>query len=261
MTHQTDIEIGGDALGAVEAASIACGRLGATVDSSPAAASYALLVRHTYRALGLESDALPPLLLGEPEANPTAVPSGRGTRASAVLGAALAAGAICAPAPSSREAQRAAALDSAVLLTQGGALAAPWVAPWELDAAARAAAVQVDRSGAWTEWVRTWCGLLAREAQAAESALRRATRRMAHERSGIAGQHRIGATDVAVVDWLHSHPKFTIRDSAVPLGLTLPTVGTSIERLQASGVATELTGQLRNRVWIASAWLELITAH
>ena len=53
---------------------------------------------------------------------------------------------------------------------------------------------------------------------------------------------------------------FTIKDAAAPLGLTLPTVGTSIERLESRGLATELTGQLRNRVWIATAWVELITA-
>lgn len=274
MVIPIEIAIGGDALAAVESASLACGRLWATVDSSRPAASHVLLARHSTRDFDVQADRLAAVLLGEvavdpADAGPTAAASaaaevgkgstGRGPRSSAVLNAAMAAGAICAAAPASRDAQRAAALESANLLAQGGALAAPWVAPWELDAAARAAAVQVDRSGEWTEWVRSWCLLLAREAGAAERSLRRATERMARESADVAAQHRVGVTAAAVVAHLHEHRTFTIRHAATALGLTRPTVGTAIERLEESGLATELTGQLRDRVWISSAWLELIT--
>ena len=52
------IDFGGDALAALETAALACGRLGATVDSSPAAASDVLLLRHTNRAFDVPPAAL-----------------------------------------------------------------------------------------------------------------------------------------------------------------------------------------------------------
>jgi len=174
-----------------------------------------------------------------------------------VLCAAIAAGAIVADAPASREAQRGAALVGALLLASGGTLDEPWVAPCQLDAAARSAAVQVDRSGDWSEWIRAWCSLLEREAASAEQAMRNAEVRLESERQEARAQVRVGATDDAVLGWLHAHTTFTIKDASRALGLTPPTVGTAIARLDSMGFATELTGQQRDRIWVSTAFLDL----
>jgi hypothetical protein len=180
---------------------------------------------------------------------------------SSVLQAAIVAGAIVTPAPASAAAQRGAALAGALSLVHGGTLAEPWLAPYRLDATARAAAVQVDRSGEWGEWIRAWCVMLTREAAGIERALHQAESSLESERTAAREQRRVGATDDLVLHWLHTHAAFTIREAAAGLDLSAPTVGTAIERLEVMGFATELTGQRRDRVWVSATLMGLVTAH
>jgi hypothetical protein len=293
-------DISHDQLRAVELAAHACGRLAATVESAGGAASDFLLLRHAVRAHDETADFAVQLLLGrvpaeeppgsgEYEGAPNAaegslaaelekaglgavltdsvrasldpIERDDGAHASGVLNAALAAGTVVAPAPASRDAQRAGALIGALALVRGGTLPAPWVAPWQLDAAARSAAVQVDRSGSWGEWIRVWCHLLTRDVLATESALRDTIAQLGEERAAAREQHRVGATDELVLRWLHAHLRFTIRDASEPLGLTRPTIGTAIERLESLGFATELTGQKRDRIWVSTAFLAITGSH
>jgi DNA-binding MarR family transcriptional regulator len=175
--------------------------------------------------------------------------------------AALAAGVCIAPAPASREALRAGALVAGIALVRSGLLEAPWVAPSDLDAATRAAAVQADRTARWDEWTAAWCALFTREARAASRRLRALHDGFTRDRDTVRAAPRVGATDAVVFEWLQSHVAFTIRAAAAGLGLTTPTVGTAIERLEAAGYAAELTGQRRDRIWVATASLALITEH
>jgi hypothetical protein len=176
---------------------------------------------------------------------------------SVIVGAATLTGVIVAPAAASREAARAASLAAAHYLARRGLTSGPWLAPFELDAAARSAAVQVERSNAWAEWVRAWCRLLTREAGSAERAVRSTQARLADERAMVRRQARVGSTDDAVLAHLHATAAFTIRGAATALKVTTPTVGTSIERLAAMGLATELTGLRRDRIWTSNAMLSL----
>jgi hypothetical protein len=179
---------------------------------------------------------------------------------SAIMRAAAIAGAIVAPAASSADALRAGALAASLVLTDAGLSSEPWIAPWQIDAVTRSAAVQVERSGAWGHWSRAWCALLARDAVATERAVRGALTRMATEREKARAERRVGATDDAVLAHLHAQPVLTIRDASTALDLTTPTVGTAIERLEAAGFASELTGQRRDRAWTSSAVLALTLA-
>ena len=175
--------------------------------------------------------------------------------------AAMAAGVCIAPAPASREGLRAGALVAGVALVRTGLLEAPWVAPSELDAATRVAAVQADRTARWDEWTAAWCALFTREARAASRRLRALHDAFTRDRDAVRAAPRVGATDAAVLDWLQSHVAFTIRDAAAGLGLTTPTVGTAVERLEAAGYAAELTGQRRDRIWVAAASRAFLTEH
>ena len=272
MIHeQPDIEIGFDQLKAIELAAIACGRLSATVESAGGAASDFLLVRHAVRVHDGTANLAAELLLAQESTEPTAVSVemeqvGRGytgtphdnfTHPSSVLRASVVAGQLVAEAPASAEAQRRAALAGALALVHGGTLPAPWVAPWQLDASARSAAVQIDRSASWGEWIRVWCQLLAREAGTTEQSLRSATAQLEAERAHARAQHRVGGTDADVLVWLQTHRTFTIRSAGDSLGLTRPTVGTAIERLESLGFATELTGRRRDRIWVSATLLAL----
>lgn len=275
-----------------EKAASACGELSAAVAWAGGVASNLVLVGQAVRTFGAEPGLAQHLILerhragdGEPS-SPESLPGslieavdaaglgaaiGAGARsalarldamddtdASGVRHAAMAAGACIAPAPASRESLRAGALVAGLALVRAGLLDAPWVAPVELDATARTAAVQADRTDRWDEWTSAWCALLARDARAVARRLAALHERFAHDRATVRVAPRVGATDEAVLEWLQAHLTFTIRDAAAGLGLTTPTVGTAIERLEAAGLATELTGQRRDRVWVASASLAFV---
>jgi len=171
--------------------------------------------------------------------------------------AATVAGTVVAPALASPIAQRAAALAAALILARAGLVSAPWLAPTRLDAAARSAAVAAERSGLWDEWTIAWCTMLTSEATELSRAFDAMHTRMQAERAAVGEQPRVGATDTDVLAWLHSYSTFTIKEASAGLGLTPPTVGSAIERLEAAGYATELTGQRRDRIWTSAALLEL----
>jgi hypothetical protein len=174
-----------------------------------------------------------------------------------LMRAALSAGAIASGSPGSREALAAATLCSERILMAGEITQSPWAAPTQLDAATRASAVQLERTGDWMEWTRAWCVLVGREAAATEKTLSATRERMSRESESVRGQHRVGATDAVVLARLHAVSVFTIRDAVGALELSAPTVGTSIERLEAMGFALELTGQSRDRIWTSTALLGL----
>ncbi len=286
-------ELGGAALGAFARALSAVARLSATVDAEAPAVCQALVCRHALLAAGggeqaaydmvrtaefaaaPKRDADSPggadsltakLAMADLEAVVPealrgaldAVWSAERPETTGVLDAAEAAGLIVATAPASRDAERAATLAAALCMARGGITSAPYLSVWRLDSSARSAAVQLDRSNAWGEWVRAWCALLLREAVTTLHAVENATLRAGAERKEMRARHRTGATDEAVSQFLHSHLRFTVREASEALQLTTPTVGSAIARLESAGIATELTGQRRDRVWVSGALLGLI---
>lgn len=272
----------GDAMLAFEQAVAAAARLDATVAQLAKSVSDALVVRHTILAFGGTQEGATAMIMAGADATGWAAEMGLlealnkaelgqalpdrvraaiakiDVRRAGIWDAAEAAGHIAAASPAGVETQRAAALAGALLLLRAGLVSAPFLSVWQLDATTRAAAVQIDRSQSWEEWIRAWLALLAREADATLRAIIATMERFDTEREATRARPRVGATDAAVLSWLHDNLRFTIRDSSVDLGLTIPTVGTSIGRLKAAGLATELSGQRRDRVWASSALLALI---
>lgn len=181
------------------------------------------------------------------------------SRPHGIVAAALATGAIAASGGASPDVAHAVALAGAVVLSAAGCSGGPWVAPTRLDAASRSAAVQVDRSGAWTEWVRTWCVQLSRECALADSAVAATQQRFAADRTAVLVQPRVGSTDDAVLGLMQERGRLMIRDASAALDLTTPTVGAAVARLEERNLAVELTGQLRDRAWVARATLDLVS--
>ncbi len=172
--------------------------------------------------------------------------------ASGLAAAAMAAGLIVRPAPMSRAAVHAAALGAAAILVTRGLIGGPWVSTVRLDAYGRSAAVQLERSGQWGPWLDAFCRALTREAEAVRRAANAVIEAFAAERQRVRATRRVGATDEAVLAYLQAEPHLTIADASRALGLTVPTVGTAISRLEAASLAVEVTGRRRDRAWIAS---------
>lgn len=173
-----------------------------------------------------------------------------------LLKAALVAGAVAALGAADASIVRLSALTSALVLASGNALAAPWIAAWRLDSAARSAAVQVERYGQWSEWIRAWCGALEREARAAETLVRDAMARNASDVARVREVRRVGDTLAAVMEHLQVNGTVSIPAASNSLGLTFPTISASLERLERLRLVEELTGRGRDRVWCATVYLE-----
>ena len=265
-----------------EQAVAAAARLDATVIGLAGSVSDALVIRHVLLAFGGAQETARGMIVSDSGAFGTGTESGLlkaldnaelggllpdrvraaiaeiDIRGGGMWDAAEAAGHIAAASPTGMESHRAAALVAALLLLRAGLVSAPFLSVWQLDASTRSAAVQIDRSQSWDAWMRGWFSLLAREAADALQSVIATIERFDREHVATRAQTRVGATDASVLSWLHDNLRFTIRDASEGLRLTVPTVGTAISRLEAAGVATELSGQRRDRVWVSTALLELI---
>src|SRR5689334_17449770 len=233
-----------DALGALERAATALARVEVASEPGGTALSDALIRRKAVALAGGGEDSVRALLLGDSSAATKElreiaaallenVPAEQGQPP--LVRAALAYGEIVASPPVTRESLVAASLRSDAILTGGGLMTHCRLSPWQLDAGTRSAAVQLERSGAWLEWIRAWCIALAREASTIERSVRGVITELAAQRAVARQQHRIGATDELVLAQLQSAATFTIPDATRRLELTAPTVGTAIERLEAAG--------------------------
>lgn len=172
--------------------------------------------------------------------------------ASGVVAAAVLAGMLFAPAGSSRAAEVAAGLAGAAVLVGRGLIAAPWLCALRLDAQARSAAVQLDRSGQWSAWLDTFSRGLVREADVVRRAALGAAAAFESDLALVRARRRVGATDATVLEYLQRAPRLTIPDASRALGLTPPTVGAAVARLEADNLAIEVTGRRRDRVWVAA---------
>ena len=151
-----------------------------------------------------------------------------------------------------------AALAAALVLAGGGALGGPWVAPTRLDAAARAAVVQLERYGSWAGWIRAWCQMLAVESQAVTAGLRTVRARGEEDRSRARSLRKVGATVAAVLGHLQAEGTMSVPDGARALGLTRPTVAASLGTLERLAMAEELTGRGRDRVWAYRPYVDAL---
>jgi hypothetical protein len=177
------------------------------------------------------------------------------SRTPAVLKAALVAGAVV-TLVSGESGAPLAALAAALGLASGGATGGPWVAPVRLDAAARAAVVQLERYGSWAAWIRAWCQLLAAESQAVAAGLREVRARSEEDRSRARALRKVGTTVTAVLGHLQAEGAIGIPDGASALGLTRPTIAASLDKLEGLELAAELTGRGRDRVWAYRPYVE-----
>lgn len=105
----------------------------------------------------------------------------------------------------------------------------------------------VRRTGDWEEWLRFF---LEGVAQTSESAVTTAESLLALFDSNdaqIQTQGRRAGSALRVHQAMKERPIISLRDVADRTGLTLPTAAAGMQVLQDLGIATELTGQVRDR--------------
>jgi Fic family protein len=117
----------------------------------------------------------------------------------------------------------------------------------------------VSRQGAWIEWLRFF---LQGVAQQSEDAVTRSERLLAlwqdyRQRLQAA---RASASLLGIIDDLFSWPVMTLGRARNVLSMTSRAAQMNIEKLQDVGILREVTGQSRNRVYVAQEIIQAVEA-
>ncbi len=187
-----------------------------------------------------------------------------GARTPPLLRAVHASGAILQSAPrddgnaATSGARRAAALAVALLLCVGGSTTDAWLTiPLAGDPLLTAGPADTDAG--WDEWMRAAFAALAREARLAERGLAVARARAeADEERVREALGRAAYSAVDVLRLLRSDLALTVPDAARTLQQTPPTAGAALARLEELGIAREVTGRARSRVFVYPALVDAL---
>lgn len=120
--------------------------------------------------------------------------------------------------------------------------------------------LRVSQRGDWTGWLGFFLGAVRAQAH---DALGRSERLLAL-RERYRGPYQLGGRSgrlLQVVDDLFERPTLTVSRVADRLGVTYPSAQKLVDRLVADGVVAEVTGQRRNRVYVAAEIVEVLVAN
>jgi hypothetical protein len=169
-----------------------------------------------------------------------------GPRTPPLLKAAVTAGAILASPGANRTAL--ASLATSLVLCVAGATTDAWVT---LPLAGDGVLAQGPATSDWTEWLARAFRALATEARGAERGLAEARRQLDTDQARVRdafGRAAYSALDV--LGLLATDLVITVPEAARALGLTPPTAGAAVARLEELGIASEITGRARSRAFV-----------
>lgn len=146
---------------------------------------------------------------------------------------------------------RLAALAAPLLLCVGGATTDAWLTIPTAGADEDLAAGPPEGDAGWDRWLLAAFGALAREARAAERGIAAARARAEHDVRRVSealGRAAYSALDMLAM--LRSDLVLTVQDAARALAQTPPTAGAAVARLEELGIAREVTGRARSRIFV-----------
>lgn len=117
---------------------------------------------------------------------------------------------------------------------------------------------RVRTEGDWESWLRFFLkGVLETSEQAVVTA-RAILSLFAADQDKIAALKRPAASALRLHQYLQTRPMTTIQAAATSLKLSVPTVTTALSNLTTLGIVQEMTGKQRNRLFLYSAYLEIL---
>jgi hypothetical protein len=128
----------------------------------------------------------------------------------------------------------------------------------DIDGEARASASAAFRTGETTPWKLLSLETVARAARARREALGRLGPARERDERALSTLGRAGITARRVLEHLHSVLATTMPATAEALDLSRPAAAAALDRLVSVGVAREVTGRARDRVYAWSAPLDLL---
>ena len=116
--------------------------------------------------------------------------------------------------------------------------------------------LRVSTHGEWVAWLQYFLNGVARQAEDASSRAERINSLLTKWRAAVAGT----ASKVAVtlVDMLAANPYVTVKGAAGQLGVAFTTAQRAVERLASMSVLEQISRGKRDRVYCASAILEIL---
>lgn len=117
---------------------------------------------------------------------------------------------------------------------------------------------RVRRQGDWEAWVDFFLEGVEHTALGAVQTARRLVTLFAEDTRRTQAIGRGAANALRVLTALRQRPVLSLKQLCLTSAMTFPTAGKAMQHLVATGVARELTGQRRNRVFVYDAYLAIL---
>ena len=117
----------------------------------------------------------------------------------------------------------------------------------------------VRRQGDWEAWLLFFFEAVTGAANSAIETAARITAITRRDRLAVQTAERTTGATLMVLDSISEYPVSNITQIAAKTGLSRPTVATAIRRLCDLGIAREITGEPRNRVYAYTEYLEVLS--
>lgn len=117
---------------------------------------------------------------------------------------------------------------------------------------------RVRTTGDWEAWVDFFLEGVEHTARGAVQTARRLVELFGADTVRIQQSGRASANALRVLAALRQRPVLTLQHVCAAHGMTFPTASKAMQTLVAAGIARELTGQRRNRVFVYDAYLAIL---
>jgi Fic family protein len=117
---------------------------------------------------------------------------------------------------------------------------------------------EVREQGSWEAWLEFFLDGVTQTANEAFAAATRIHELINSDRARIGMEANKASSVLRVHEVLQTSPFLTAPKAGRATGLTAPTVNGAFEQLQRMGIATEITGKRRGRVYAYAAYLEIL---
>ena len=118
---------------------------------------------------------------------------------------------------------------------------------------------RVRTRGDWEGWLRFFLNGIVDTAEEALNTTKRILALFDKNRRQLEGLGRAAASAFRAHEYLQRKPITGIREMAKDLGLTYPTVASTLDRMKKLRIVKELTGYKRNRVFAYAPYVELLS--
>ena len=252
----------------LEEAAFALGRLDASAALAPTGVAELLVLRCVSQAFGARREGMIALLRPESEGTTSlhrflerlreTVPRDTSPTIPAIVSAAVAARESMAKHENDPDAVAAASLAASRALRAGGVIAGPWLS-FPLGTGSPLSPRTGEPAHDSTSWLIGALESLSREARAAERGLGAARHRVAADTQRVRDSlGRAAYSALSVLEQLGERLVLNVPDVARTLGLTPPTANAAIARLEAMGIAREITGRERSRLFVYAALVDAL---